>query len=470
MKHIGVKLIAFTLILCIMIPNVSVYGLDSGVSVSLSFNGDIRVGDEAKIIISVGKPTKKLAGLEFTLTFDSEFVTPKITQNSEDNQEMNDFITKLPSNWEQMCSFVRSENKYHFRFAMPDDGEEFLTKEGEIVLEIPFLANAPGIAKFSVSDEEIIAVCGDDNFSLLSGKGCDCSVVISGANEKFAVELGENDSTPEGGLYYLNIEAINLGDQSGIIGIEYTLNYDNTVFKPYITKNDNGQMDSFMISMPQNSWEQMCTLYENENNLTLRFAAVHAESIEDSEILEKNATMKISVPFLVIGKEGDIASFTVDSVSAIGVNNKTEKIVGRGDAKNVSVSQRVSLIPEGMYEIKSEHLLYVAENTKVSDFLKPLGNIYVTCKGEKITKGVVKSGYVLTNGNSSLTIVVKGDVNGSGKIDVTDYILTKRSYFGTFKPNTTQLLAMTLRGGEKPTTTDYVLIKRHYFGTYNINS
>ncbi len=469
MKKIGIRFVVFLIILCIAIPSIYISADENGVSVSMSCTDDAKAGSEIKIRIAVGKPSQKLAGLEFTLIYDPEFVTPKITQNSENGQEMGVFVEKIPKNWEQMCSFVRSENKYYFRFAMPDKGNVYLTNESEIVLEIPFIVNTPGVAGFSIPDGEIIAVCADGSFSLLSGKGCDYSVVASGANEKFAVELGENDTAPEGGLYYLQMEATNLGDESGIIGIEFALNYDNSVFKPYITKNDNGQMDSFMVSMPQNSWEQMCTLYESENKLTLRFAALHAESIEDSEILAKSRAMKISVPFIVVGTEGDIASFTVDSVSAIGVNNKTEKIVGRGDAKNISISQRVSLVPEGMYEIRSQHLLYVAEKTSVSDFLAPLGNLYLTNKGEKVNDGFVKSGYVLTNGASMLTIVVKGDVNGNGAVDVTDYILTKRSYFGTFKPNTTQLLAMTLRGGDKPTTTDYILIKRHYFGTYNIN-
>ena len=107
-----------------------------------------------------------------------------------------------------------------FETTITDKGNVYLSNESEIVLEIPFIVNTPGVAGFSIPDVEIIAVCADGSFSLLSGKGCDYSVVASGANEKFAVELGENDTAPEGGLYYLQMEATNLGDESGIIGIE----------------------------------------------------------------------------------------------------------------------------------------------------------------------------------------------------------------------------------------------------------
>lgn len=469
MKTIGVKFIIYLTIICMLIPMVQVSAVDSVVNITMSGAENVREGDVFIVKIAVGKPSKALAGIEFSLEYDNKYVTPNFTVNSEENQEMNALVKTMPQNWEQMCTFVATESRYYFRFAMPDKGDIYLNTDQGIILEIPFTVIKSGTANFKIADKNIIAIAADSSFSVLTGTGCEFAVVTSNADEKFAIELGENDTAPQNSIYNLEIQAKNLSDNSGIIGIEFALNYDKTAFQPTITQNDNGQMDVFMKDMPKSAWEQMCTLKAEEGKLILRFAALHAESIEDAEILASGATLTISVPFAVMGAEGSNANFTVDSISAIGVNNQTQKLVGRGDYKSINITKSQSLVPPGLYEVKSNHLLYVATGTQIGDFLSGLSGVYVTDNGEKITDGVVQTGYVLTNGATSLTIVVKGDVNGNGKVDATDYILTKRTYYDTYNPNTAQLLAMTISGKDKPTTTDYILIKRHYFGTFDIN-
>ena len=62
----------------------------------------------------------------------------------------------------------------------------------------------------------------------------------------------------------------------------------------------------------------------------------------------------------------------------------------------------------------------------------------------------------------------KGDVNKNGKIDMTDYILLKRAYFGTYKFTEIQNLAGDINQNNKIDMTDYILLKRVYFGTYTI--
>ena len=61
-----------------------------------------------------------------------------------------------------------------------------------------------------------------------------------------------------------------------------------------------------------------------------------------------------------------------------------------------------------------------------------------------------------------------GDINGNNKIDMTDYILLKRAYFGTFKFNDAQNVAGDINKNQKIDMTDYILLKRVYFGTYTI--
>ena len=63
-----------------------------------------------------------------------------------------------------------------------------------------------------------------------------------------------------------------------------------------------------------------------------------------------------------------------------------------------------------------------------------------------------------------------GDINDNKKIDMTDYILLKRAYFGTYKFTEIQNQVGDINANEKIDMTDYILLKRAYFGTYTIDN
>ncbi len=64
--------------------------------------------------------------------------------------------------------------------------------------------------------------------------------------------------------------------------------------------------------------------------------------------------------------------------------------------------------------------------------------------------------------------VQTGDINGNDKVDMTDYILLKRNYFGTYIFTEAQKLIGDINKNNKIDMTDYILLKRVYFGTYTI--
>ena len=63
---------------------------------------------------------------------------------------------------------------------------------------------------------------------------------------------------------------------------------------------------------------------------------------------------------------------------------------------------------------------------------------------------------------------VKGDVNRDGAFDSMDYVLIKRSYFGTYPEEELYCDMGDLNGNREIDSMDYVLLKRAYFGTYEI--
>lgn len=72
-------------------------------------------------------------------------------------------------------------------------------------------------------------------------------------------------------------------------------------------------------------------------------------------------------------------------------------------------------------------------------------------------------------GNTEDDSWMLGDVNNNKKIDMTDYILLKRAYFGTYNFDAGQKKRGDCNKNGKIDMTDYILLKRAYFGTYNLS-
>ncbi|HAN20709.1 MAG TPA: hypothetical protein DCP51_03395 [Clostridiales bacterium] len=98
------------------------------------------------------------------------------------------------------------------------------------------------------------------------------------------------------------------------------------------------------------------------------------------------------------------------------------------------------------------------------------GDISVKSSTGKILEDddTVGTGAVVDVGSITYTIVILGDVDGSGTISSKDYLMIKRAFLGTLALTETQLKAACIGGANKPTSLDYLKIKRHFLGTYNI--
>ena len=72
------------------------------------------------------------------------------------------------------------------------------------------------------------------------------------------------------------------------------------------------------------------------------------------------------------------------------------------------------------------------------------------------------------NTEYTYTVVVKGDVNGDGKIYATDYVKVKNHIMGKSSLSGSYLLAADINNDGKIYATDYVLIKNHIMGKTTI--
>ena len=466
MRSFGIRFLIALLIIFISFPIFAVDAQGEAVEIGIAFDGEAYRGSEIVLRVTVGKPTVALAGLEFTLAYNSAYVRANVVNNTDSGNEMDVFFKSKPNGWEQINS--HKDGLYTFRFAMPDGGKDLLDTKDELVLEIPFTVIAAGSFDFTVASDDIIAVANDNESTVYSGKGNGISVVAASEAQKIGIEITGEDVAHEKGKYMLEIEALNLGDTSGIVALEFDVAYDKTVFSPTVKTNENEEMNIFMQDMP-GDWEQICSFDAVKGKYTLRFAAKNAESLTEADTLKSGEKMVFAIPFDIIGNEGDVASFTVEASSVIGLNCSNGILSGNGSSKSVSIEKApVGTIPEDLgYIVKDGYLMYVNEKTAVSDLLSPLGSAFsINSKGDFIA-----TGDKLTDGNAiDLTVIVLGELNGSGDIEKYDYILVKRFCMKTLALNDAQLIAADATRDGKVDRYDYILVKRHCLGTFTIKA
>jgi hypothetical protein len=147
-------------------------------------------------------------------------------------------------------------------------------------------------------------------------------------------------------------------------------------------------------------------------------------------------------------------------------------VSGTGDKTDVSVAAPIKFSPEQLgYTVKDGYLLYVPEKTNVSDFLSPMPTEYsVLSGGAVVTDGYVRTGQTLFDGKGNgITIIVKGDVNGDGNVNIFDCVQVKAIYYGKSTPKTHEILAGAINNGTSIGIFDYLRIKAHYLGKSDLN-
>lgn len=184
----------------------------------------------------------------------------------------------------------------------------------------------------------------------------------------------------------------------------------------------------------------------------------------------------------------DIASVTVDgvesefvtvsdakdSVTIAGMPNGTYEITvtaedAMGNASQFAFTLEVEYVPELITD--DLYLVGLHETQTVADLkAKYFGSIAVLDKdgNEMADDERVTTGCTITYCGSSITIIVKGDVNKDGKVSIIDATLVKRSIMGYVEFDDEQLLAGTVAGGNRISIRDYTLIKRHIQGFVSI--
>lgn len=136
----------------------------------------------------------------------------------------------------------------------------------------------------------------------------------------------------------------------------------------------------------------------------------------------------------------------------------------------VSAGRSYQLLIDYVITLSNGYATGIEDLQTVNDIINKLKTATVkNLSGMVITGDIlVGTGCVIYYNSSNYTVVIKGEVNGDGKIDSKDYLFVKRGYLGTYKFSACQLKAACLENTPLPTAKDYFKIKRHFLGTYNL--
>ena len=172
---------------------------------------------------------------------------------------------------------------------------------------------------------------------------------------------------------------------------------------------------------------------------------------------------------------------SVCMVTGDGNGNFTTRYTGESPARSIGNSLLIIednnrpedpiAVNSSAYGVIKDGMLTKAKLGMLTSTLRGGFNLNVTIKSHDGTvlsdSIVIATGMVVGTKQQSLTIVVPGDVSGTGKIRVTDYLMAKRIVQGTYNPAAAYKLAADVDGDNKYTATDYQNIKLYFKGQKN---
>ena len=144
---------------------------------------------------------------------------------------------------------------------------------------------------------------------------------------------------------------------------------------------------------------------------------------------------------------------------------------------SVTVGEKIKLTEEARYSLSEGLVQGVSDKTTVTALLSRFENEVlevVDCGGNVITDtAVVGTGTrinLYSNGElmDTVTVVVRGDLDGNGVVDTTDYMRLKAFLRGSFQIGDAENKAADVDGNDKINTTDYMRIKSYFLGTYEL--
>lgn len=169
-------------------------------------------------------------------------------------------------------------------------------------------------------------------------------------------------------------------------------------------------------------------------------------------------------------QDGDICKITfhvknVDSTVTSGNIEIKNACISANSTKVTTEDQTITMqiksfaLTNENYKIEGNYIKGISPDTQVTTFQSSVIGSGVVIKdknGNTVTTGKIATGMTLTSGSETYTLIVKGDLNGDGEIDISDVALMKMHMIQLSVINDYRLEAADVNmDGQKADVTDY---------------
>lgn len=264
----------------------------------------------------------------------------------------------------------------------------------------------------------------------------------------------KSSSTVPGGNFDVVISLDNV--QTGVEAAEFKVVYDTALTF----------VDGSATLTSPDGWEMWEVASESESG-SISLALVN----EDGQTSASSGEVYVTLTFTAPESATSADTYTISTTDVIGTDASFSLVEGGEGTYTVFVVEKLVLVAGSTYVIDEENgVVYIDHDvTTQAEFLSNfVGAPVLSTSLDSIGTGVTVS---LKSGSTtldSLKVVLRGDYNGNGKIDTSDYSFIKRVFLTTTTPDATRKLAVDVNGNGYVDSNDYMLVKKHFSGQINI--
>lgn len=293
---------------------------------------------------------------------------------------------------------------------------------------------------------------------------------------KFDIVLSSNSNFfKKGQTFELICSIENITATYGIVAVDFVVNYNPGAFTPVYPEGADLTANYVKVA-PKDStgllWEDIGTYCDTKNGVVyMRFAHKVAEN---GDGVKNNGELSFKILFTSNLQSG---TYSFEATNCRGTdpgssnNKKLAEVYANGSTFSATaapasmelVSNDSAVTIEGGYIFGLKLGMTAKEVAQKFE-----GDVLVTSNG---MSGTVATGYTVTassGAGESAVVVIAGDINGSGELDATDYIVIKSCFLQQSNLDPMYLLAADVDRSGVVDVTDYLKVKSHFLGINKI--
>ncbi len=287
---------------------------------------------------------------------------------------------------------------------------------------------------------------------------------------KFDIVLSSAGSFKGNETFELLCEVKNIKATYGIVAVDFVVSYNKSAFTP-LYPSGNDLSSSYIKTAPKSGstllWEDIGTYCDTANGkVYMRFAHKTAENGDgtkkDGELVFKILfTAKVST-----GSYDFVASGCRGTDPGSSNYKKLTEVYANGSSCTATAASFSSQLVPAVSGVEIDNgYVYGISHEKTAAEVKAMfeGNVKLV-SAENTTYVSTGTVVISEDGSEAAVIIILGDVDGSGVVNSTDYIIVKKAFIKAVELDGLYALAADIDKNGSIDATDYLKIKSHFIG------